>query len=116
MVPLHTRSPDGSAFGEHALPLAISITRLRTANYSRGARAGRRWPRSMPRGLSFSDHALPREFQLRQRQHHQSYLDGVAESIKAIAPTLGTTTVLLEGDIPAISASRPWPPMPTSLC
>lgn len=95
LVPL-----DGSHFGEHALPLAVSVAQRAGASLQL-VHVQAPLAAVYAEGPLFLDDALLAQLQARQRSHHQTYLDGVAQRVKDVAPNLKVTTALLEGDVPA---------------
>src|SRR3954447_26174249 len=87
LVPL-----DGSVFGEHALPLALSIAR-RGEGKVRLLHVLQPFVQTVPE-LSAYQGSLEAEY----RQEKQRYLEDVAARIRAVS-TVPVTTELIEGEI-----------------
>lgn len=94
LVPL-----DGSTFGEHALPLALAIARSAKATLHL-VHVQAPLAAVYAEGPLFLDDALLAQLQVRQRAHHQGYLEGISQKVKAAAPDLVVHTALLDGDVP----------------
>lgn len=92
LVPL-----DGSTFGEHALPLALSVARkceaaLRLAHI--------RLPISSIYAETplFLEDRLEADFNEREHLRMQRYLDGLASRVRKVAPNVAATTVVDVGE------------------
>src|SRR5262245_24148942 len=90
---------DGTAFGEHALPMALSIARRAEAAVHL-VHVHDPAPAATIDGV-----ALPDDLDERVRQNEQAYLDGLARRVAEARPVV-VKTVLLLGD--PVSALRDY--------
>src|SRR3712207_6268837 len=96
LVPL-----DGSTFGEHALPLAVSIARRAGATLNL-VHVHAPLKSVYLEGAAFLDDSLEADIKAQQ----QDYLQGVAGRVQSIAPGLAVATKLVVGDVASSLASE----------
>ncbi len=89
LVPL-----DGSAFAEHALPLALGLAR-------RAGAAVNVAQVRVPFTMMFTDSLMPGiyESEARVLEQERAYLDGIVQRVRSLAP-VAVTCALLEGTAP----------------